>query len=102
MDTGKGEVRVSEERLEEVRVIGRELVREQGRVRVRDVASFAGKLMSIGHAVKPVCWFTRALYALIGVTVHREYSKNPLEDKKEFLSEVLPVPRGLGGDYLVA
>ena len=58
VDTGKGEVRVSEERLEEVRVVGRELVREQERVKVRDVVSFVGKLMSIEHAVKSVHWFT--------------------------------------------
>ena len=85
MDTGKGEVRVSEERLEEVRVIGRELVREQERVRVRDMASFVGKLMSIGRAVKPVRWFTRALYALISVTVFTgNTAKIPWRIKRNF------------------
>ena len=69
VDTGKGEIRVKKERLEEIRDLGKRLVKERSRVHVRDMAAFAGKIMSVGRAVKPVCWFTRALYFLIDVTV---------------------------------
>ena len=85
MDTGKGEIRVKEERLEEIRDLGRRLVEERGRVRVRDVAAFAGKIMSVGRAVKPVRWFTRALYSLIGVTVFTGDAANiPWKIRKNF------------------
>lgn len=69
IDTREGMVRVSESKVERILQLGQKLLGERGRVRVRDVAVFAGVVMSVGRAVRPVRWFTRALYSLIGVTV---------------------------------
>jgi uncharacterized protein involved in cysteine biosynthesis len=36
---------------------------------VRDVISFVELVISVGRAVRPVCWFTHTLYLLIDITV---------------------------------
>jgi hypothetical protein len=65
----EGVVRVTERKIERILEAGQILLSKRERVKVCDVASFTGLIISVGRAVRLVCWFTRALYSLIGITV---------------------------------